>query len=596
MNELENIKDDIQNIAEAILSVINIDVTIVDDKFIRIAGTGKYIDKIGDKVDGYSAFRKSFVEQVGIFIEDPKESDICKSCTHIHGCKEFAEVCCPIVLDNKSYGVIGLIAFDTDQSNMMKNNLDGLMNFLKKMADLISNKLKAQINTEELEVEKKKLEILLDNMDKAIVSVDINGYIDKCNYKFKELFNLNDNDLLKKNVFDILNFIKKTNENNFSKYKMGSFSYNKRNRNVKGIYNINKIIIKGKFKGYVIDFIEKKEAIKTYNKINKDYKITLDNIIGNSDLIVQTKRNALIASRSTSTILITGESGTGKELFARSIHNHSDRVDNPFVTVNCAAIPDNLLESELFGYEEGSFTGAKKGGKLGKFELADKGTIFLDEIGDMSLHLQAKLLRVLQERELDKIGGKSNIFIDVRIIAATNKNLETMVKNGSFREDLYYRLNVIPIKLPSLRERRGDIPLLINYMIDEYSHKLEKEILGIDENAKQLLINYSWPGNIRELQNVIEYSINMSQSKVLTLDSMPKSIMNIDYDKKEEGTEEIRTLEELEIREIKKALIKYKDYKKDKELAAKSLGISRATLYRKLEKYKDKINGDTYLK
>ena len=327
-----------------------------------------------------------------------------------------------------------------------------------------------------------------------------------------------------------------------------------------------------------------------YNKINKDYKITLDNIIGNSDLIVQTKRNALIASRSTSTILITGESGTGKELFARSIHNHSDRVDNPFVTVNCAAIPDNLLESELFGYEEGSFTGAKKGGKLGKFELADKGTIFLDEIGDMSLHLQAKLLRVLQERELDKIGGKSNIFIDVRIIAATNKNLETMVKNGSFREDLYYRLNVIPIKLPSLRERRGDIPLLINYMIEEYSHKLEKEILGIDENAKQLLINYSWPGNIRE------YSINMSQSKVLTLDSMPKSIMNIDYDKKEEGTEEIRTLEELEIREIKKALIKYKDYKKDKELAAKSLGISRATLYRKLEKYKDKINGDTYLK
>lgn len=211
---------------------------------------------------------------------------------------------------------------------------------------------------------------------------------------------------------------------------------------------------------------------------------------------MQTKRNALIASRSTSTILITGESGTGKELFARSIHNHSDRVDNPFVTVNCAAIPDNLLESELFGYEEGSFTGAKKGGKLGKFELADKGTIFLDEIGDMSLHLQAKLLRVLQERELDKIGGKSNIFIDVRIIAATNKNLETMVKNGSFREDLYYRLNVIPIKLPSLRERRGDIPLLINYMIDEYSHKLEKEILGIDENAKQLLINYSWPGNI----------------------------------------------------------------------------------------------------
>ncbi|MCI6736929.1 MAG: sigma 54-interacting transcriptional regulator [Intestinibacter sp.] len=590
MKELENIKDDIQNIAEAILSVLNIDVTIVDEDFIRIAGTGKYIDKIGDKVNGYSAFKKSFTEQVGIFIEDPKNSAICKVCDHVEICKEFAEVCCPIVLDGKSYGVIGLIAFSQEQSNAIKANINDLMNFLKKMADLISSKLKAQINTEELEVEKKKLEILLDNMDKAVVSVDINGHVDKCNHKFKELFNLRDEDLFEKSIFDALNFIKKVNDNNFNKYKMGSFVYNKRNRNVKGIYNINKIMIKGKFKGYVIDFIEKKEAIKNYNKINKDYKITLDNIIGNSELIIQTKRNALIASHSTSTILITGESGTGKELFARSIHNHSDRVDHPFVTVNCAAIPDNLLESELFGYEEGAFTGAKKGGKLGKFELADKGTIFLDEIGDMSLHLQAKLLRVLQERELDKIGGKSNIFIDVRIIAATNKNLSAMVKNGSFREDLYYRLNVIPIKLPSLRERREDIPLLIDYMIKEYSDKLGKEILGIDENAKQLLMNYNWPGNIRELQNVIEYSINMSQSKILTLDSMPKTLTTINYVEDVKDNEEIRTLEELEIREIKRALDMYKNYKKDKELVANALGISRATLYRKLEKYKDKLD------
>ena len=590
MKELENIKDDIQNIAEAILSVLNIDVTIVDEDFIRIAGTGKYIDKIGDKVNGYSAFKKSFTEQVGIFIEDPKNSAICKVCDHVEICKEFAEVCCPIVLDGKSYGVIGLIAFSQEQSNAIKANINDLMNFLKKMADLISSKLKAQINTEELEVEKKKLEILLDNMDKAVVSVDINGHVDKCNHKFKELFNLRDEDLFEKSIFDALNFIKKVNDNNFNKYKMGSFVYNKRNRNVKGIYNINKIMIKGKFKGYVIDFIEKKEAIKNYNKINKDYKITLDNIIGNSELIIQTKRNALIASHSTSTILITGESGTGKELFARSIHNHSDRADHPFVTVNCAAIPDNLLESELFGYEEGAFTGAKKGGKLGKFELADKGTIFLDEIGDMSLHLQAKLLRVLQERELDKIGGKSNIFIDVRIIAATNKNLSAMVKNGSFREDLYYRLNVIPIKLPSLRERREDIPLLIDYMIKEYSDKLGKEILGIDENAKQLLMNYNWPGNIRELQNVIEYSINMSQSKILTLDSMPKTLTTINYVEDVKDNEEIRTLEELEIREIKRALDMYKNYKKDKELVANALGISRATLYRKLEKYKDKLD------
>lgn len=588
MKELENIKDDIQNIAEAILSVLNIDVTIVDDDFIRIAGTGQYINQIGDKLDGYSAFKRAFIEQVGIFIEDPRDSHICNGCDQIGSCTEFAEVCCPIVLDGKSYGVIGLIAFNKKQSSMMKNSIDDLMNFLKRMADLISSKLKAQMNTEELELEKKKLEILLNSMDKAVVSVDIDGYVDKCNQKFQELFNFKEEEIYGESIFDTLDFIKKTNSDNFSKYKMGTFVYNKKHRNVKGIYNINKIILKGNFKGYVIDFIEKREAIKNYNKINKDYKITLENITGCSELINQTKKNALIASNSTSTVLITGESGTGKELFARSIHNHSNRADNPFVTVNCAAIPDNLLESELFGYEEGAFTGAKKGGKLGKFELADKGSIFLDEIGDMSLHLQAKLLRVLQERELDKIGGKSNIFIDVRIIAATNKDLSKMVKSGAFREDLYYRLNVIPIKLPSLRERKEDIPLMIDYMIKEYSDKLGKKVLGIEENAKQLLINYNWPGNVRELQNVIEYSINMSTTEMLTIDSMPKTLTMIS-ETKESNYEKngIITLEELEIREIKKALDLYKDYKKDKELAAKALGISRATLYRKLEKYKD---------
>ena len=255
------------------------------------------------------------------------------------------------------------------------------------------------------------------------------------------------------------------------------------------------------------------------------------------------------------------------------------------MAVNCAAIPDNLLESELFGYEEGAFTGAKKGGKLGKFEIAHKGTIFLDEIGDMSLHLQGKLLRVLQERELDKIGGKSNIFIDVRVIAATNKNLEELVKSGKFREDLYYRLKVIPITLPALRERRDDIPLLIDYTIKEYSHKLNKDVIGMEENAKKTLVDYSWPGNVRELQNIIEYSINMSTSSLLTLDDIPNNIISKYYDEESHTEKDIRTLEDLEKREIIKALNKYKNYKKDKELVAKALGISRATLYRKLEKY-----------
>ena len=585
MNGLKDIRDDIQNIAEAMLSVLNIDVTIVDEHLERIAGTGTYLEKIGDTVEGYSAFKKCLEEQVIIYIDDSQKNDICKVCSNNSNCKEHAELCCPITLDGYSYGVVGLIAFNKEQSDIIKDNSKDLTNFLGKMADLISNKLKAQIKTEELELEKKKLEILLNGMNKAVVSIDKEGNIDKYNVKFKEIFNMKDDNIEGENIFQLLDFIKKPSTNDFKKYKTGVFYYKENSRNLKGIYNVSEIAVKNKLKGYVIDFIENKDAIKNYNKINKDYKITLDNIISESEIMEHTKQKALIASKSNSTVLITGESGTGKELFARAIHNHSDRADNTFVTVNCAAIPDNLLESELFGYEEGAFTGAKKGGKLGKFEIAHKGTIFLDEIGDMSLHLQGKLLRVLQERELDKIGGKSNILIDVRVIAATNKNLVELVAKGQFREDLYYRLNVIPITLPALRQRKDDIPLLIDYMIKEYAHKLNKDVIGIEDDAKKTLIDYSWPGNVRELQNVIEYSINMSNSSLLNLDIIPNNIKSKYYDEKSNKCEEIRTLEDLEKEEISKALNKFKHYKKDKELVAKSLGISRATLYRKLEKY-----------
>lgn len=585
MNGLKDIRDDIQNIAEAMLSVLNIDVTIVDEHLERIAGTGTYLEKIGDKVEGYSAFKKCLEEQVIIYIDDSQKNDICKVCSNNGNCKEHAELCCPITLDGYSYGVVGLIAFNKEQSDIIKDNAKDLTNFLGKMADLISNKLKAQIKTEELELEKKKLEILLNSMNKAVVSIDKEGNIDKYNVKFKEIFNMRDDNIDGENIFQLLDFIKKPSTNDLKKHKTGVFYYKENSRNLKGIYNVSEIAVKNKLKGYVIDFIENKDAIKNYNKINKDYKITLDNIISESEIMEHTKQKALIASKSNSTVLITGESGTGKELFARAIHNHSDRADNTFVTVNCAAIPDNLLESELFGYEEGAFTGAKKGGKLGKFEIAHKGTIFLDEIGDMSLHLQGKLLRVLQERELDKIGGKSNILIDVRVIAATNKNLVELVEKGQFREDLYYRLNVIPITLPALRQRKNDIPLLIDYMIKEYAHKLNKDVIGIEDDAKKTLIDYSWPGNVRELQNVIEYSINMSDSSLLNLDIIPNNIKSKYYDEKSNKYEEIRTLEDLEKEEISKALNKFKHYKKDKELVAKSLGISRATLYRKLEKY-----------
>ena len=584
MTTLKHIKDEIQKIAEAIESVLEIDVTIVDENLVRVAGTGIYLDKIGKKVKGYSAFKKSIIEQSTILIADPSCNEICKECYYRLDCREFSEMCCPIVCDGKSYGVIGLIAFDEKQADRINKEHENLINFLGKMADLISNKLKAQIKAYELELEKKKLETLLDSMDKAIVSIDIKGNIDRYNSKFKDIFKLS-NSICSENIFNILDFMNTTPINKFDKEKSHSFYYKKGRHSLRWIYNINKIVLNNELKGYVIDFIDKKDAIKNYNKINKEYKIMFDNIIGESQIIKNTKSEALMASQSTSTVLIMGESGTGKELFARAIHNHSQRNENPFIAVNCAAIPDNLLESELFGYEEGAFTGAKKGGNLGKFELAHKGTIFLDEIGDMSLHLQAKLLRVLQEKELNKIGSNSNKLIDVRVIAATNKNLEQMISNGLFREDLYYRLNVIPINLPSLRERKEDIPLLIDFMIKEYARKLNKDVEYIDEGVLDTLIKYKWPGNIRELQNIIEYSVNMSHSNRITIDILPSKIKQKSNDYILIEDKNIETLEELEKREIIKALNKYKNYKKDKDLVAEALGISRATLYRKLDKY-----------
>ena len=482
MINLNFIRKDIQNIAEAISSVLEIDVTIVDSSLVRIAGTGTYFHKIGQQLEEYSAFKYSLTTKKELIIEDPKSNEICNECYTREVCKEFAEVCCPIVYDDKSYGVIGLIAFTKEQADVIKFRKDDLMNFLHKMADLISSKLKAEIKTYEVELEKKKLKTLLDNMDKAVVSLDKDANIEKYNLKFKEIFEVKGN-IIGSFIGDVLNFAKDNNFNNINNDKSCSFTYRGAKKEFKGIYNIKPIILNEELKGYVLDFIDKVDAIKNYNKISNDHKIYLENIIGNSYAINKSKEEALMASKTNSTVLITGESGTGKELFARAIHNHSCRAGNPFIAINCAAIPDNLLESELFGYEEGAFTGAKKGGSLGKFELADKGSIFLDEIGDMSLHLQAKLLRVLQEKEVDKIGAKHNVSIDVRIIAATNKDLEHMVRKGTFREDLYYRLNVIPVVLPTLRQRKNDIHLLIEYMMKEYSSKLDKNVQDIDLQA-----------------------------------------------------------------------------------------------------------------
>ncbi|RNB89975.1 AAA family ATPase [Brevibacillus fluminis] len=314
--------------------------------------------------------------------------------------------------------------------------------------------------------------------------------------------------------------------------------------------------------------------------------VSFDSIVGHNTGLQDVIKKARRVTNSPSTVLIRGDSGTGKELLAQAIHYESTRRKNPFVAINCAAIPENLLESELFGYEGGAFTGSRRDGNIGKFEYANKGTLFLDEIGDMPISLQPKLLRVLQERSIERIGGKKIIPIDVRVIAATHRNLEEMVEKGTFREDLYYRLNVIPLHTKPLKERRDDIVLLIRYFIRKHCRILKVNELGIDPILEQWLIQYDWPGNIRQLENAVEYMVNIAESDTIGFHDLP------DYLNKQENFACLKrglSLEQM-IEEYEKNILQTfyfaESYRNDKEKISQTLQISLSTLYRKLDKYK----------
>jgi DNA-binding NtrC family response regulator len=313
------------------------------------------------------------------------------------------------------------------------------------------------------------------------------------------------------------------------------------------------------------------------------------NIIGQSGIMQELFKSVEKIIDSDVTVLIQGESGTGKELFARAIHNQCKaRNQAPFVAVNCTAIPESLLESELFGHEKGSFTGAAAR-RLGKFEQANGGTVFLDEIGDMSLATQAKILRVLQEREFERVGGNTLVKVNIRLISASNKSLEEEVRKGGFREDLFYRISVFPIKLPPLRERRSDIPLLVARFIQRYGEREKKKVTGIRPDALKVLSDYHWPGNVRELENAIERAVVIAAAELIRTEDLPPHIVMIG---KERFADSIDTsvemeslpewIEKLEIDILRKTLLEFEG---NIAQAAKKLGIGRATIYRKAKKY-----------
>lgn len=313
-------------------------------------------------------------------------------------------------------------------------------------------------------------------------------------------------------------------------------------------------------------------------------KTYFDNLIGESSIFLKAVDQAKMAAENTSNILLTGESGVGKDLFAQAIHNASPRKDEPFFGINCAAIPRELIASELFGYEEGAFTGARKGGNPGKFELADQGTIFLDEIAEMPLDLQASLLRVLEERSIIRLSGREFIPINVRVIAATNRNLAKQIEGGAFRSDLFFRLNVISIYLPALRERKGDIPLLTESFVASLSNRLGKTINQVKPEVFDCLINYDWPGNIRELNNVIERAINLCKGNTLTLDLIPEDIQEATLAASMPKWRKVMLQED---EEKERQLIKYYLEKEsnNRSKVAELLKISRSSLYRKMRKY-----------
>ena len=309
-------------------------------------------------------------------------------------------------------------------------------------------------------------------------------------------------------------------------------------------------------------------------------RYSFESIVGESDSLREAKNLAAIAARSPSTVLLVGESGTGKELFAQAIHNGSSRKSGPFFSINCAAIPETLIESELFGYEEGAFTGAKKSGQAGKFEIADGGTVFLDEIGDMPLFAQVKLLRVIQERKVARVGSAVEIPVDIRIIAATHKNLAEEVEKGNFRKDLYYRLNVLNIKIPALRDRLDDIPLLSEFILKRIIKNLGKENISLHKGFYEKCQAYDWPGNIRELENMIEHALNMvDDGDEITADILPFTLMAPSH---QENVPEIRCLKDIEKDIIETALKKYKG---NIIRASTKLGVSRNTIYRKIKEY-----------
>lgn len=576
MSKLKDIKTELLHIIEALHAVTNVDITIVDENLDRVVSTVHKNYDAGNKAPYNSAFHKCIQTGEQYFIENPRENQMCFQCSNSNSCKELIELCIPVKYNNEIIGVLGMCAYDEKAKQNLLLNKDSYLNFESQISVLISTILSEKNIMKMLEYRSSEMITLINSLSDGIIVLNNNMEIVSTNKYINDKLCLNINDmpaiwdLLSEKIYNQLYSVNFNGEAGPVKIMDMEF-----------VINANPIMVKGHQEGFILvlsDFDKMKESVLESNR--KMDLITFDDIVGESEILLQARREAIQVANNDASVLIYGETGTGKEVFARAIHNLSKRKNNVFMAINCGAIPENLIESELFGYEKGSFTGANSAGKIGKFEICKDGTLFLDEIGDLPFLMQVKLNRALEEKEIHRVGGNNPIKVNPRIISATHKDLNNLVESNSFRGDLYYRLNVVPIYLPPLRERGYDVIILSRYFLSHFSKVYNKDIKGFTSEAEMLMLKHTFPGNIRELRNLVEYAVIFEQNSIIGAESIRKKIGAV-IEGEDVSLADLTKVYEKTV--IENKIKKLGDDLSAKKEAAKQLGISIATLYRKLE-------------
>ncbi|MBB6887575.1 sigma-54-dependent transcriptional regulator [Escherichia coli] len=578
---LMQIQPTIQRFARMLASVLQLEVEIVDENLCRVAGTGAYGKFLGRQLSGNSRLLRHVLEtKTEKVVTQSRFDPLCEGCDSKENCREKAFLGTPVILQDRCVGVISLIAVTHEQQEHISDNLREFSDYVRHISTIfVSKLLEDQGPGDNIS---KIFATMIDNMDQGVLVVDDESRVQFVNQTALKTLGIVQNNIIGKPIrFRPLTF-----ESNFTHGHMQHIvSWDDKSELIIGqLHNIQ---------GRQLFLMAFHQSHTSFSVANAPDEPHIEQLVGECRVMRQLKRLISRIAPSPSSVMVVGESGTGKEVVARAIHKLSGRRNKPFIAINCAAIPEQLLESELFGYVKGAFTGAYAKGKTGLIQAANTGTLFLDEIGDMPLMLQAKLLRAIEAREILPIGASSPIQVDIRIISATNQNLAQFIAEGKFREDLFYRLNVIPITLPPLRERQEDIELLVHYFLHLHTRRLGSVYPGIAPDVVEILRKHRWPGNLRELSNLMEYLVNVVPSgEVIDSTLLPPNLLNNGTTEQSDVTEVTEAhlslddaggtaLEEMEKQMIREALSRHNS----KKQVADELGIGIATLYRKIKKY-----------